>query len=795
MRWWLVLALAARSGLAAGAGADLAGALRDIRFDRDECYRVRDVTIFKEDLKIYLADGHLIFARPVAGHRIAAVFTADVEGGDGEVILLPPNRAERASLASFINTPNLDAHFHGALFVFTGGDYQAILAQLPANAANRKAPDAAAVLDDAWTPALRDLADSFQTRLALDLLGGPAGRSGLFAAVFQSARWGDFDILFDPHGTEQIVAGQVTRRDNQIYYDTWTSFQARPFRRNPPPRRDDVAISDYRIQATVNPDLSLDCVTRAKLKPLVDGATAVTFEMASQMAVSAASVDGRPAEIVQRDSLRANLGRRGNGLFLLLPPEPLRAGREYEIELHHAGKVIQDAGDGVFYVTARGNWYPMHSFQFARYDLQFRYPADLDLVAAGDVVEDRTEGAWRVTRLRTSAAIRCAAFNLGHYRQVRVERPGYVLDVRANRALDAALLPRPQEPVVLPSPLRSRRQVDVPMPAPLPQTDTPLDWLPALAAEVAASVQFMVSKFGPPALPHIAVSPIPGVFGQGFPGLIYLSTRAYRKDAADHASAATPERIYFEDLLQAHEIAHQWWGNRVTSTLDRDGWLMEALANTSALLYVEKSKGAHSAEVMLDSYRAGLLEKGSNGQTVESTGPVVFGGRLENSQAPSAYRAITYGKGTWIMQMLRRRLGDERFPAMLAETVKRYNHRDLTTEEFRQMAAEFLPPRSADATLETFFEQWVYGTGIPSLKLTWTLQGKAPTLRLVGTVTQADVDEDFTTLAPVEIQVARSQTMTQWVRTADDPVTFTVPLQQPPLKVTLDPHHGVLRRM
>ena len=39
-----------------------------------------------------------------------------------------------------------------------------------------------------------------------------------------------------------------------------------------------------------------------------------------------------------------------------------------------------------------------------------------------------------------------------------------------------------------------------------------------------------VSKFGPPALPHITVSPIPGTFGQGFPGLIYISTMAYLKN-------------------------------------------------------------------------------------------------------------------------------------------------------------------------------------------------------------------------------------------------------------------------
>ena len=120
MRWLLVVGLAAGNLLRAGAAADVARSLHDLSFDRSECYRVRDLTIFKQDLKIYLTDGHLIFSKPVAGRRIAAVFSNDVDSGDGEVMLLPPDRAERASLASYINSPNLDEHFRAAVFLFTG---------------------------------------------------------------------------------------------------------------------------------------------------------------------------------------------------------------------------------------------------------------------------------------------------------------------------------------------------------------------------------------------------------------------------------------------------------------------------------------------------------------------------------------------------------------------------------------------------------------------------------------------------------------------------------------------------
>ena len=199
-------------------------------------------------------------------------------------------------------------------------------------------------------------------------------------------------------------------------------------------------------------------------------------------------------------------------------------------------------------------------------------------------------------------------------------------------------------------------------------------------------------------------------------------------------------------------------------------------------------------DLLLDSYRTELLAKGEDGKTVESAGPLVMGGRLDSSHQPDAYRAITYGKSTWILHMLRRRMGDQRFLALMAEIMHRYDHRAISTDEFRRLAASFLPPKTAAPRLEAFFDNWVYGTGIPALKLSWEMKGNAPALRLVGTVTESEVDEDFGTTVPVEIQLARGRAITQWVRAENDPVTFTVPLAQPPMKVTLDPNHAVLRR-
>jgi hypothetical protein len=772
----------------------VARALRETGFDPAECYRVRDLTLFKEDIRIYLTDGHLIFSRPVAGRPIAAVFTADTEVGDGEVLLLPPDRAERRSLAAYIKSPNLDEHIRNVLLLFTGDQHRALAAQMAGSPSTRKTPETGELMAERWNPVLHNLAESFQVRLTLDLLGGPR-RGDLLVGLFTGVTLGNFDLIYDPDSAEQILAAQVVSRNGQTFYDTWANFRARSLRDIPAPAGDGLLTSAYRIDATVDAGLTMTAVTRVKVRTTVEGTVAAPFEIATPMQVTEASVNGEPAEVLQRDSLRGGLARSGNSAFLVAPREPLHVGRDYEFEFHHTGKVIAEAGDRIFFVTARGNWYPIHGLQFATYDLRFRFPKDLDLVTPGDLVEERTEGEWRIAHRRTSAAIRMAGFNLGDYAHARMERGGYVVDVCANRALEAALTPRPAEVMSMQAPGRGGKTSAIPsVPVQIEAPPDPLARMRSLASDIASAMQFMASKFGPPALPHLTVSPIPGSFGQGFPGLIYLSTLAYLKRLPNSRVPATESQtLFFEDVMEAHETAHQWWGNRVTAATYRDDWLMEALANYSALLYLEKTKGARAVDVMLESYRAQLLEKTAGGQTVESAGPIVLGTRLSSSLSPGSWNAITYGKGSWILHMLRRRMGDTRFFAMLAAIPQRFDHAEISTEQFRLLAASFLP-RTDDPKLEAFFDQWVYGTGIPALKLAYTVKGTAPALRLVGTVTQSDVDDNVAVSAPVEIQIARGVSVTEWVRTGSEPAAFSVALKQAPLKVTLDPARAVLRR-
>ena len=75
--------------------------------------------------------------------------------------------------------------------------------------------------------------------------------------------------------------------------------------------------------------------------------------------------------------------------------------------------------------------------------------------------------------------------------------------------------------------------------------------------------------------------------------------------------------------------------------------------------------------------------------------------------------------------MLRRRLGDERFLKMLAEFRRRYEFRVASTADLRALVKEFLPPRVSPSSVDGYFENWVYSTGIPALKLNYSVKGAA----------------------------------------------------------------------
>lgn len=800
MKWIPLFLTLTVAGIAAETPSrlqELSRSLREATLDPEACYRVRDFAYRRNEVRVFLTEGVLMFRKPVNGVRTGAIFVATEPTEDGEILMIPPNRMERKSLASFTGSPNLNEHFQVAVFLFSDGTGEKWISELNAGENVRKLPERGVLVAERWNETVRNLSGSLETRLLEDLANGAGNNAGqgFFFGAISGKQLGNFDFYFDPRNREELLSGQLENVDGNSRYNFWAHFE--PKRREPRQLPQPTAkITKFTVKASIALDLKFKATVGVNLTANFDKTAVLALDVTPRLRVRAARWNGQPIEVFQRDALRANLLRNGDSEVVLFElPKPLATGESGVLEVEEEGDLFYRAGNGVLYIANRASWFPQLQFQAAPFEATFDYPKDLTLVCPGTRTDTATaEG--RQTSCRVDAPVRLFGFNLGSFESREVKRNGYEVVVYANKMLETALEAR-QPAMFVPPPVmpgQRRRVNDVPLVVGNVPPASPISRLPSMAEEIAGSLEYFSSLFGPPPLARVVAAPIPGSFGQGFPGFLYLSTLAYLEDRnLPAAERAEWQGRNFRELLQAHEVAHQWWGNQTSFDNYRDEWLAEALANYSALLYLEKKRGPKAIEPVLDEYKRRLLQQAKDGKDIDAAGPVVFGMRLRHAD-PLAWHAITYGKSTLVLHALRGRLGDVAFLKLLGQLARDFVGKPLTTEDLRLGAAALVPRESPDRDLVNFFETFVYGTGIPQLDLSSTVKGvvgkKVVELRLA----QSKVPEDFELDVPVEIQLPGGKKVTRWLRTGGGDEVLEVRTGVVPLKVVLDPRGSVLRR-
>jgi aminopeptidase N len=107
-------------------------------------------------------------------------------------------------------------------------------------------------------------------------------------------------------------------------------------------------------------------------------------------------------------------------------------------------------------------------------------------------------------------------------------------------------------------------------------------------------------------------------------------------------------------------------------------------------------------------------------------GPVYLGYRLGHIRNESrVFRALVYNKGAVVLHMLRRLLGDDAFFRGLRRFYRTSRFRKAGTEDFRAaMEAE------SGKTLNRFFEQWIYGSTLPKLRISYRVEDGDLVLRI-----------------------------------------------------------------
>ena len=815
-----------------GARETLYSQLQSVGLDKSRVYNIREVTLERAAFHITFDDGTIAFTEDVAGHVTGAFFE-----GEGEVLLIPNDQAERASMMLFTGAAILEEKFVTAYFRFNDDTFTELQPALRAAASSQE-------FVSQWDSTARNLAQFDALRLLLSFSNslptsgqqetatpastGRADDDRMLHARLQGRTLGNFDLYFDSLAAEQIWAGQQKSVEGETYYDVWSAFtQGKPGGRSgdaagvmgEEAKPEAVSVSQYKIQTKVAPPTRLDAEASLRLEVRQAGQRAVLFELSRFLQVSKVESDGVPVEFIHNQSLEGTqLARRGNDLIAVVFPQPLRAGQQINLHFVYGGEVLSEAGAGLLYVGARGTWYPNRGLEMARFDLQFRYPPDWTLLATGKRVDgapaDLPAGE-QSSHWVSDRPMPIAGFNLGRYLRVAARAGDVTVEAYASSGVERSF-PQGSSQALAPSPTlpfpmhRHPEQITVPAPPPSPSHNAQ-----AVANSSAHAVEFFAHRFGPYPYTSLALTQMPGEVSQGWPSLIFLSSFSFltpTEKSLLHMSAVAT--VLSENVI-VHETAHQWWGDLLSWKSYRDQWLFEALANYSALLLME-SENPSQFRMVMEKYRQDLLAKNKEGSPLADAGPVTFGTRLNCSHFPDGYAAISYGRGTWLFHMLRTMLrdaersrsgpaanvsdaqADEPFLRALSKARERFQERAINSREFLQVFEEELPPSlryEGHKSLDWFYEGWVNGTALPHLELqSVKYAAKAGGSAVSGTIVQKDAPQELVTVVPVYAVLAGKNVFLGQVFADGPETTFRFPAPAGTRKVVLDPYQTILTR-
>src|SRR5579872_2347170 len=382
-----VLCLAAASGAQTGeaarpepAGAPLAALYRQLlspEIQASDVHQVRHVSLDREDLHIVLTDGVIALTRAVEGHVTGAFFE-----GEGEILMTPPNRAERTSLALFTHSAVLDQQFHSAYLRFFDDQMVEDLRGGFRPAENGEE------FAEKWRGAAQSLAreDSLELLQAMAAIPSVKSPSRFIHLRLAGTAVGVFDVYCNTLAPEQIRVAQAATGNNASFYNIWTSFPMRSARDAPAefPPGGPFQASDFRIRARISPPTDMEAEAELTVVPRKAGLRLLIFELSRYLKVTEARLNGAPVAFLQNEAVDGSeLFRKGNDLMAVLLPAALEQGRAAQLTVRYSGPVMFDTGGDLLYVGDRGTWYPSPAPSFANFDLTFEYPVEWTLVATG----------------------------------------------------------------------------------------------------------------------------------------------------------------------------------------------------------------------------------------------------------------------------------------------------------------------------------------------------------------------------------------------------------------------------
>jgi hypothetical protein len=190
-------------------------------------------------------------------------------------------------------------------------------------------------------------------------------------------------------------------------------------------------------------------------------------------------------------------------------------------------------------------------------------------------------------------------------------------------------------------------------------------------------------------------------FGQAPPGFMFITQEVFNPIGGSRNqlfSQGTNERF-------AHEIAHQYWGHVVKMPSHEEQWLTESFAEICAGLLVRDLRGTSDLKGLESVWS-------SRGKEAADAAPIPLANRIRNRSDPgtaSTYRsALLYSKGPWLLDTVRREIGDKPFLVFLNSVQATFRWKFGSTRTV-QTVLEAVTKKD----WKPFFDDFYWGVGMP----------------------------------------------------------------------------------
>lgn len=706
---------------------------------------VNNLVLKRDAATFTLTSGEIYFAPAIEDRDVGAVFI-----GEGQLTLTPPTEIEKHNLSLFINETSIKENFDRLVLRFTDKTFEEIKASPRATmgAGGPQAEHARDLYRDNELLLRKTLHRNYELRTLVDL--DNPGRPGFFTAFINGKRFNKLLFQYDPLGIPVVSPEEVLLLSyGETDGGAWTAFhRAEEYANGTASSDEDHRLYDitrHEIDAAIRGTtfVANDTVT---LLVRDKGARVLPFRLFRSLRVSRVRDEaGTELPFIQE-------AKEDDADFGVIFPQPLERGKTYKIHLEYSGgDALIDAGGGNILVHpgARDTWYPNNEGTAfgdrARFDVTFRYPKGKTLIGTGAPVEaEAADGDLMASKWSSGdTQLAVAGFNYGEFKKKQVvdSDTGYTLEYYANENISDRMRGASQTASMSTMGMSGR-----------------------ILADAENSTRIYNLYFGKLPFDRLALTQQPsGNFGQAWPTLVYMPFTAFMDSTqrwlATHDIGAATDNFY--RYVGPHEIAHQWWGHLVGWKSYHDQWMSEGFAEFSASLFIQIAMKDN--QKFLDFWHDQhdrITQSGPATHDLKpyTVGPVTQGYRLSSGKTRAAYQFLVYPKGAFILHMLRQMMsdtaegGDKQFMAMMHDFIKSHYNQDVSTEDFKQTVEKFMTRQmdlDGNGKMDWFFNEYVYGTEMPSYKFDYELTDGGTTLN--GHLTQSGVSDNFKMLVPVYI--------------------------------------------